>query len=214
MLLGNSTQTEVVLARHLSGEPDSGSLMATLVMSSWNINKHNEAFRRGEDEEEQQEDPNKKRKPKKPPAPPDHRLNPFDLGRREANPIGDHCYLTAPEYGLDMHETWDRGFVALCNMAGLTPLQASQLFVQRPSPSFVQIRDPWLPAGIWDKDTAWEPTCNRMLDHKHQRLHNFLDILGECYHAMVKRYQQRSGTVSCNARPSSSRTRRGCRSSQ
>ena len=136
-----------MLARHLSGEPDTGSLMAALAMSSWIINKHNEACRKDEDEEEeQQENPTKKRKPKKPPAPPDHRLNPFDLGRREANPIGDQCYLTAPEYGLDMHETWDPGFVALCNMAGLTPLQAAQLFVQRPAPSFVQIRDPWLPA--------------------------------------------------------------------
>ena len=123
MLLGASSRTDALIMQHVGGEPDTGSLMATLVMTSWIINKHNEPLKKSGDDDEQtenivqkEENKKKRKKPRKPPPPADHRLNPFEFGRRENNPIGDHCYLTPPEYGVDTHETWDRGLVTLCNI--------------------------------------------------------------------------------------------------
>ena len=127
--------------------------MATLVMTSWIIKNHNAPLKKDEDDDEQQ-DYSKKKKKSEPPPPPDLRLNPFGFDRRENNPIGDHCYLTPPEYGVDTHEAWDRGLVTLCNMSGLTPLQAASLFEEEPASSFVQIREPWLPPGLWDQTAA------------------------------------------------------------
>ena len=112
MLLDDANNTASLIAKYVNHEPDTGTLMATLVMTSWIINKYNPPSKK--DGDGQQSDAKKK----KPKPPPDPRLNPFSFDRRENNPIGDHCYLTPPEYGVDAHEAWGRGLVKLCNMHG------------------------------------------------------------------------------------------------